>query len=183
MTICKDTTVENPKGLALLVPGIAYPCQMPQLYFAKEVALANGYNVREMAWEPGMEWTAERVVAEVAAALEGNELPVLIMAKSIGSLSSVYAAKHGLPGVWITPVLEKPEAVEAIGATKQPQLAIGGSVDPHWNSEAAKAWPQNVKVQEFEGADHSTLVAGDVVRGAEIVAEYTREMDAFVKAL
>ena len=179
----KDTAVENPKGLALLVPGISYPCEMPQLYFAKQVALAHGYNVREMAWDPGMEWEVDRVCAEVASVLEDNELPVLLMAKSIGTLSSVYAAENKLPAVWITPMGKNSEVVAAIAVNPQPQFTFAGTKDQYWDLDAPKSWPEHVKVLQLPGADHSTLIAGDPVRSAEIVAEYTRAMDSFVASL
>ena len=184
MATFTDTTVEDPKGLAVLVPGIAYPVQMPQLYFAKQVALANGWSVREIAWEPGMEWTTEAVAGEFEKAIYGVDLPILIMGKSIGSLSSVVAAEKSLPAVWITPVLEREDAVRAIGANAAKQLVIGGTADvDHWDSDASKTWPENVEVLEFDGADHSTLVAGDPVRSGEIAAEYTKAMHEWLQAL
>lgn len=179
MATYTDTTVENPKGLALLVPGKAYPTHMPQLYFAKQVALAAGYNVREMAWDPGMEWSISAVTHEVEKAIEGNDLPLVIFAKSIGSLSSIYAAKKSLRAVWITPTLDQPEVVAAIAENLAPQLAFGGTEDGYWNSDAARTWPENVHVLEIPGADHSLLVAGNPARGAAIVSEYTAAMVDF----
>ncbi|MDP9801547.1 hypothetical protein J2S49_001623 [Arcanobacterium wilhelmae] len=179
MATYQDTAVDNPKGLALLLPGKAYPTQMPQLYFAKQVALAAGYNVRELAWDPGMEWSVPAITAEVEKALEGNDLPLVIFAKSIGSLSSVYAAEHSVRSVWITPTLDTPEVIEAIGANTAAQFAFGGTEDGYWNSEAASTWPENVRVLEFPGADHSLLVAGNPARGAAIVGEYTTAMVEF----
>lgn len=178
-----DTAVENPKGLALLVPGVAYPTPMPQLYFAKQVALNAGWNVREIAWDADMEFTPQRVTEEVETALTGNELPVLIIGKSIGSLAAMLAAERNYRAIWITPVVERADVVEAIGANTAMQLAIGGTADEHWNHDASTKWPVNVQVLEFPGANHPLLVASDPVRGAEIVGEYTRVMNDWVTKL
>ncbi|MDD7384829.1 MAG: hypothetical protein SPI12_06150 [Actinomycetaceae bacterium] len=183
MATYQDTKVEDPRGLALLVPGVAYPVQMPQMYFAKQVVLSHRYNVREMTWDTSMQWTPQAVRAEVEKALEGNPLPVLIVGKSIGSLASLLAAEDGYPAIWMTPVAERDDVVDAIGRNPAAQLAIGGTEDPHWNAEAAAQWPSHVRVVEFEGADHPLLVAGNVVRSAQIVAEYTKAMDEWLSAL
>ncbi|GAA1490478.1 hypothetical protein [Brachybacterium sacelli] len=162
-------------GLAVMLPGRGYTCQMPLLNFAAQVADSHGWLVREVGWEPSEEWGTQEVGCELAEAIGDHEGPVRVIGKSLGTLAAPYAAECRLDAVWLTPLLTLPPVAEAIDAHPGRQLLVGGTGDVgFWDSGIAAAL--SAEVLEIPGADHGLRVK-DPVRTAEIHIEVVRALD------
>lgn len=167
-------------GTAVLVPGRGYSPQAPLLFFTGFALVQHGWRVEHHWWDPPAE-ESERTEAWVRAEVAGA-LPdaghALVVGKSLGSLAAPLAAERGLPAIWLTPVLELPEVVDAIRANPAPQLVIGGSADPLWDAAVAfDVRGDACTVVEIADVDHAMLLPGDVVRGAEAHVEVARAVD------
>ncbi|MGH3363003.1 MAG: hypothetical protein ACRDOM_11145 [Nocardioides sp.] len=180
------TRYDPPDGpadrVAIIGPGRAYSPANPLLEFARLALLQHGWTVQQLWWdEPediAPDWPAEQVRAAVEA--ESCE-QVLVVGKSLGTRASPYAARRGLPAIWLTPLLVDAECVAGIRDNPAPQLLVGGLDDQFWDTDVAAglAGPDR-EVVEIPGADHAMCVPGDAIRSAEIHVEVSRAIDTFL---
>ena len=177
----------EPVGTAVLVPGGGYPPQAPLLFFAGFVLLERGWRVEHLWWDPPAFGTDDEATAwvcdQVAAALPSGGR-MLLVGKSLGSCAAPLAAERGLPAVWLTPLLREPAVVDAIAANPAPQLLVGGTADPLWDSAGAHRLDDGgCDVLEIPEADHVLMTPGDVPRGVEAHREVVRALDAWLGGL
>ena len=171
----------DPVGTALLVPGRGYPPVAPLLFFAGLAALQHGWRVEHHWWDPPEHESDEKTVAwvlsEVAGALPASGR-ALVVAKSLGTLAAPLVAERRLPAIWLTPLLDMPEVVDAIGANPAPQLLVGGTGDDLWDAAVAgELESATCTVVEIPDADHGMMLRGDVARGVEVHLAVTRAID------
>ena len=173
---------QDPVGLAVLLPGKNYPATMPLLAFAGHAAHQHGWRVRAVSWNvPDMDTTStiDWVGAQLRDTIGEFDGRVLVVAKSLGTCSADYAARHGLDAIWLTPLLHVPEVVDAMTRSSTRQLLVGGAQDPAW--DLAIAHMVGGDVVQIEGADHAMSVH-DAVRTAELHVEVTRAVVEWLRA-
>jgi hypothetical protein len=157
------------------------------LGFAAQVLTQHGWAVEQVWWDAPPHETDEETTQWVCDQLESvapPSGPVVVVGKSLATYAAPLAADRGYAAIWLTPLLEVPELVDAFVANPAPQLLVGGSDDSAWDSEVAhRLAARGCDVLEVPGADHGMLVPGDIVRGAEIHVEIVRAMDTFCAGL
>lgn len=84
--------------------------------------------------------------------------PVLIVAKSLGTLALPWAVENRLPGVWLTPLLKDADVVAAVEEARQVTLLVGGTNDPHWQPPIAVG--PGVTLLELPDANHGLQQPG-----------------------
>ncbi len=134
------------------------------MHWSAAVLTQSGWSVLGVVWD---EDRLERdgAAAEVrrcANATLGQATPgrpVLVVAKSLGTLALPWAVENGLPGVWLTPLLQDEAVLAAVHRAQQPTLLVGGTTDPHWRPPAASG--SGVAWVELLDADHGLQLAGD----------------------
>ena len=163
----------------MLLPGVRYFSQAPLLWFAREATQARGWSVVEVderapeGVDP-FEWMlgqAERALAATSAEL------TVVVGKSLGSVA---ATIFDGPAVWLTPLLVRPEIVEALGSAAAPALLIGSPADPTWGEGNV---PDNsaLEVCELPGLDHSLQVSGDPLTSLDVLRTVTERVSAFLE--
>ncbi|GAA4703266.1 hypothetical protein [Nocardioides conyzicola] len=167
----------------MVLPGSRYTPDGPMLFFAAQVALARGWDVRQVWWEPP---AFDDDAAEVAwvgdqldAALEGYDGRVLVVAKSLGTLAVARAAERGYAAAWLTPLLSEPDLAEAHRTYPAAQYVVFGAEDPYFRQDVLDALPGERLVVP---GDHVLRVPGDpigMVRSHEI---FVRSFDAWLSA-
>lgn len=177
----------EPVGTAIALPGRFPQYSALLLGFAAEVLTQHGWAVEQVWWEAPPHETDEQTTAWVRDQVE-NALPdrgrVLLVGKSLATYAAPMAADRGYAAIWLTPLLQVPELVDAIAANPAPQLLVGGTGDSAWDSDVARRLEaRGCAVLEAPGADHGMLVPGDVVRGAEIHVDIIRALDRFLSVL
>jgi hypothetical protein len=169
----------DPSRCAVLLPGIRYFSQAPLLWFAREAAQARGWSVVEVDERaPGDEDPFEWMRGQARRALDaagGAEL-VVVIGKSLGSAAAPLVEG---PAVWLTPLLNRPEIAEALGAATEPALLVGSPDDPSWADGAATGNPA-LEVLELPGHDHSLQVAGDPSTSIDSLRTVTDRVGAFL---
>jgi hypothetical protein len=169
------------KRTVLVIPGSNGCWHMPHQFFAVEAARVRGAQVHYVSWrgeapsEPAARgpWAVE----QIAAALPGLSEP-LIIASSLGTVASDLAADHGLPAVWITPLLHRGEVVEGIRRGSAPCLLIGGTADSSWRADLAGEL--SPYVFEVHGADHLLRVPGPLARSAVVLGDVATAVEQFL---
>jgi hypothetical protein len=168
----------------VLLPGARYLSQAPLLWFAREAAQARGWSVLEVDDRPPedeepFEWMpsqARRALDEVQAER------IAVIGKSLGSAAAALAADRALPAVWLTPLLIRPEIVDALERTSAPALLVGSPDDPTWGDGRM---PENPALETLElpGLDHSLQVSGDPRASLDVLATVTDHVGAFLARL
>ncbi|WP_439938098.1 hypothetical protein ACS3YM_00495 [Nocardia sp. N13] len=175
------------RGVALVVPGRAYPPSAPLLELARRALLQHGFTVQQLWWdsttrgdEDAEPWVRRHVEAAHA---EEDADHVLLVGKSLGTHAASYAAERGLDAIWLTPLLTVPAQAEAIAANAGRQLLVGGLEDGLWDTEIARELADaGCDVLEVADADHS-MGTDDAVRTAEIHLEVARAVEAYLSQI
>lgn len=167
---------------AVLFPGRAYTPDRPLLHYAREVLLAQGWSVEEVWWDPANLVSDETVIRRMETELDtvaGG--PSLVVAKSLGSLALSSAVRRSLPGIWLTPLLNRPDLVVASKKIIAKTLLVGGTADETWDGNIARASGQ--QVLELPGADHGLEVPGNPLASVGLLTEIVAAMTQFVRSL
>lgn len=161
--------VVDRRGSVLMLPGRAYSCDMPLLAWTTRALQASGWTVFQAEWQRSTVPGEPREFIEGAARqlddARGRSGPVLVVAKSLGTLAAHWSAERGYPAVWLTPVFQPAglyplpghsEALaERIREYPTDNLVVGGTADSLWQP----GFCGTGKVLEIEGADHGLEVA------------------------
>jgi hypothetical protein len=174
----------DPARCAVVLPGVRYFSQAPLLWFAREAAQARGWSVLELSERaPGdrepFEWMRERAERMLAATAADT---VAVIGKSLGSAAAPLVAERGLPAVWLTPLLVRPDVVSAVRASPAPALLVGSAADPTW-SDGEQPGGGSISVLEFEGLDHSLQVEGDPLASLGVLRQVTGRIGNFLESV
>jgi hypothetical protein len=164
---------------AVLLPGVRYFSQAPLLWFAREAAQARGWSVVEVderapADQEPFAWMREQ--AQRALDATDAELTVVV-GKSLGSVAAPMVSG---PAVWLTPLLVRPEIVEALASASAPALLIGSRDDPIWSDGELPENPA-LEVLELDGLDHALQVKGDPLASLDVLRTVTDRTGAFLE--
>ena len=144
----------EPRATVLMLPGRGYTCDMSLLAWTTRALQESGWKVLQAGWESSaVPADGQGFIQEVARRLDELERPagpVLIVAKSLGTLAAGWGAAQGYPAVWLTPVLDGPHAAP-IRDYPADNLVVGGTADSLWRP----GFRGTGRVLEIEGADHS----------------------------
>ena len=157
------------RGTVLMLPGRAYTCEMPLLAWATRVLQGAGWTVFHARWAlPSLPERPRDVVEGVLREFEAVHKeagPVLVVAKSLGTLAAHRAAERRYPAIWLTPVLRAtglhPLAAESEALASRlrdypgPNLVVGGTADDLWLS----GFRGTGTVVELPDADHGLEAA------------------------
>ena len=162
--VCDGVLIRNdPRRAAVILPGAFYVPAAPLLWFAGNVLDTAGWTVLQV-WDRRRDnsdperWVAERF--DAALSHIGNPDTILVVAKSITTLAAERAAELGLPGIWLTPLLNQSVVRSGLEAAAATRLLAGGTADPTWDSGYA-ATLDNATIVEIPGADHGLQFPGD----------------------
>jgi hypothetical protein len=172
----------DPSRCAVLLPGIRYFSQAPLLWFAREVAQAQGWSVVEVDEraprdkEP-FDWMRGQARSALEAAA-GADL-VVVIGKSLGSVAATMVSG---PAVWLTPLLTRPEVAEALADASEPTLLVGSPADSTWGDGTVPDNPA-LEVLELPGLDHSLQVSGDPSASFDALRTVTERLASFLASI
>lgn len=177
------TFYEGTNGrVAVLLPGRSYSPHHPVLYYAWNVLRTKGWSIEEVWWDAEDLVSEKALIERVTMTLDkfADQVP-LVVGKSLGSLALPLVTERGWPAIWLTPLLDIPELVDALQRVRSKTLLVGGTVDDAWDGNVAKASGQ--QVLELPGADHGLEIPGDPLASVEILKEIVVAMTFFVENL
>lgn len=178
MTRYADYAPEGvPVGRCVVLPGRQYTPDGPLLFFATQVALGRGWDVRQVWWDAPDGQSDDEEVAWVGdqldAALEGHDGRVLVVGKSLGTLGAARAAEREYDAAWLTPLLSDPGAAGPLTSYPARQLIVIGREDPFLDRQVLDSLPGTAVLVD---GDHVLRVPGDP---AAMVAAHARFVEAF----
>src|SRR5450759_600262 len=138
--VCRTSRLRNREdfsgGSRLGGDGVAGPGVLAGgslLHYATMLLMERGWTVRQVWWDEGDKTSVEAAVARARRELDAVTAQVhLVVAKSLGTMALPDAAERGLPGVWLTPILNDPKIAAALRRLSVPALLVGGTADPLW---------------------------------------------------
>jgi hypothetical protein len=178
---------EGSSKVAIVLPGVAYAPNMALLDLCRQALVSRGWTVQQVWWDaPRLEDVDEMIEwvdgqAEAAIASEPHADRLLLVGKSLGSLGCLAAARHGMPAIWLTPLLDQPRAVEALRHRTAPNLLVGGTADSSWTASSVSGLAD--EVLEIPGATHFLDLPGDVVASAQILVDLASAVASFLDQL
>ena len=178
-----------PRKLAVIFPGIGYHTDKPLLYYAKHLAAAFGYEIKEVPYgnfPSNVRGSAEKMEQSFRLALKQAEEilaevrwedfgDLLFVSKSVGTaVAAAYAGKYGLSthNLYYTPVAQSFQFITQDG------IVFHGTSDP-WAETAAIEQcckERNLPLILIPEANHS-LEVGEVgadLRNLQLVMEKSR---------
>lgn len=173
MSETRWTTQSNPESgdIAILLPGSGYTTQGPLLYWCAELLAERGWQVRAATWGDGggasrtpVEFVEESVEAGFGAdglgehGTEPNTGKRLIVAKSFGSLAAPWASRHGVPGIWVTPLVTDDPVAESLRDATANDFAVGGDADELWRPDRLTG--TRARIMTVAAGDHALRVPG-----------------------
>ena len=177
-------TEETPVGRCVVLPGSKYTPDGPMLFFAAQVALMRGWDVRQVWWDvPPFDSDADEIAwagDQLEAALDGYAGRVVVVAKSLGTLAAPVAARHGCAAAWLTPLLTEPDAAGPLLSYPASQFVVIGSSDPYLSREVLDALPGE---QLVVAGDHVLRVPGDAAAMMDSHDRFVRSFDAWLVGL
>jgi hypothetical protein len=169
---------DSARGERKGVPRVPKPVHREQAYvFADDRALVLELSERAPGDEEPFAWMRDRAERALDAVEEST---VAVIGKSLGSAAAPLVAERGLPAVWLTPLLIRPDIVSSIRASPGLALLIGSSSDPTW-SDGEQPGSESVEVLELEGLDHSLQVEGDPLASLDVLRAVTERIGAFLE--
>lgn len=170
-------------GRCIVLPGRQYTADGPLLFFATQVALMRGWDVRQVWWEPSARSTRD-IAEETAwvsdqldAAADGYDGSLLVVAKSLGTLAASRAAQLGYDAAWLTPLLGEPAIAEVLLNYPANQFSVIGSEDPYYVPAVFDALPGR---RLLVAGDHVLRVPGDPVAMVDSHHQFTESFDAWL---
>ncbi|MEP9364574.1 hypothetical protein ABLE68_16530 [Nocardioides sp. CN2-186] len=167
----------TPVGRVVVLPGRRYTPDGPMLFFAAQTALARGWDVRQVWWEaPAFDNDDDEVTwvcDQLAAAVDGYDGRVLVVAKSLGTLAAPLAAERGYQAAWLTPLLTEPDMAEVLLGYPAEQYVVIGDADPYLDRDVLDRLPGETQLVP---GDHILRVGDDP---AAMVASHERFVTTF----
>ncbi|MBF4635330.1 hypothetical protein ITJ38_13025 [Agreia pratensis] len=159
------------RGVALVLPGVAYTAQAPLLYWPIRALEAAGWDVWGIDWHSDIDDSVRHdmrgfVESAVARAEELlPQSPKLVLAKSLGTLALPAFVDREIRAAWLTPILTDPTVARALAdVSRGAHLGVGGSADPVWRPELIGG--TNARLVTVEGAGHGLEVPSPAWRSA-----------------
>lgn len=186
-------------GLAILLPGLGYTCDMPLFYYSELQFLVGGYDVVRVDYDyrhlrstsSGLENIAERLFADVAAAVDlatqQRRYPdVAIVGKSLGTLAMAQLVGTGelsgdITSVWMTPLLKQDAVFDALMKVLGPTALVLGSEDHHYDEARLESLEarDNVTLIRVAGGNHSLNTGTSAGESTLALATIIGQLDAF----
>lgn len=159
----KSDSETPPGGVAVLLPGSGYTVQAPLLSWCAAMLVDLGWHVQAVEWTMTDEAREQPVAFVERAVVQAfAEAPAharrLVVGKSLGTFALPWAVGHGVPGVWLTPILTDPAVARALDAADASHLAVGGDRDTVWLPESVPSTA--ARLVTVPGGDHGLMVPG-----------------------
>ena len=179
--------------LALVLPGMRYSADMPLLYYPTQLFLQHQADVLQVRADytrpdyqaASAEGQAQRLSEDTRAAWEagkaqGSYDKFVLLGKSIGTVALAHLISSGLgasaTSIWLTPLLYRPQVVDAALRIQGPALFVAGRTDPAFDPQAMERICQatGARALLFDDANHSLEIPSGPLDSLKIMADILR---------
>jgi hypothetical protein len=166
---------------AIVLPGARNGPHAPLLTYPADAAAARGAHIRCVDWDPP--YDPNETPLDAAGPWVARQVPEitgrpLLIGKSLGTHAAATAAEHGLPAVWLTPLLTLDWVVDALRRATAPALLVGGTADRYWDGGLARRLSPHVL--EIDGADHGMYLPGPLANTTAVLGQVVTAGENFL---
>lgn len=176
--------------LLVMLPGSGYTCDMPVMYYLRNVAMQQGWDTLSVTYasQAYPDYKSENLIAEVQLALDQSPLGggkykrLCVAGKSLGAPLAVEIALQQMTIdtslILLTPIMDTSARVGQV-----PTLAIIGTADHYYYpgiAETTRDMP-NVTWNVFEGLDHRLEAPQDWHKSLEMLLQIATTCAKFLE--
>jgi alpha/beta superfamily hydrolase len=189
---------ENPKGLAIILPGIGYTVRSPILHFATGAYLNRGYDVLHINYEYHTDQYDHFTYEELKSAVAADVMTVLhetlrdadfksyyLVGKSFGCFAMPEALNfyplRNAKTVWLTPQLKAKNVFEEMLNIQNKGLCMIGDRDSFYNKESLEQLQTNKNIDYFipPGANHALEIDDQTLESIDLVKRVVKMINEF----
>jgi hypothetical protein len=191
----------KPKSIAFVLPGYAYSCQMPLLFYSVNILFNKGLDVACVEYAYSKEedysrlsrteqrtWLFSDVNAAFDAVTKEEQYNTFIfIAKSLGTLAVGYLLEHKKilsesHVVWLTPILKNDKLREQITLSSPKSLFIIGTNDPHYDEVILNELKEITKggIIVIPNANHGLEIPDSIWDSLDALETILRSIDGFL---
>lgn len=194
-----QSKTDQPKGLAIMLPGIGYTVKSPLFHFSSGAFLNKEYDVLHVNYpyysadyeDFSFEELTSALITDVSAVLHEaldhtNYNCYYVLGKSFGTMAMPTVLEL-LPSlktkaIWLTPRLIEEPVFQTIKTCKQQGLCIIGDKDPFFDLEKLNQILLNPSIESMipTDANHALEVDNDIIRSIDTVKSVIKRIDDFI---
>ena len=195
LLIRQDETSER---LAVVLPGAGYTAQAPLLHYATDIYLHKGYDVLKINDRYNDEFYDKFTMKELSDAIRFDVANVIdqvtagspyeefcLVGKSLGTIAMAALLERPMfrvaKAVWLTPLIKRPDVLEAMRVMPNPALGFIGDEDPVYDAERCfqiKSNPQ-LDLRVVPGTEHSLEIPGNPLASIDVLKGIMTEIEKF----
>jgi len=187
--------------LGIIFPGMGYTAQMPLLYYARRILLAEGADVMvveqvyareqgflECSREEQRAWVrADAVAAWKTVTCQQDYERVTLIGKSLGTWAMADLLEIDPPAgraeaIWLTPLLGENWVRQSIVQWGKRSLFVIGTADPSYEPSVLEELRRSTggEVLAVNDADHSMEIPGQVIASIQVLGRVIAAVMAFL---
>ena len=188
----------NHKTLTIFLPGAGYTTTSPLFHFTEEVYLNRGYDVLRVDYRYVDKEYDEFTIEELEKAVKVDTAAVLdaffadaaytnyyIIGKSLGTVAMSTELGKGrfekANLIWLTPLMNHPEVLEAMIHSRYEALCFVGDQDRYYSESNFRKLVANPKLEAklYTGMNHSLEYGDKPVDSVGILKEIISDIEKF----
>ncbi|WP_416730907.1 alpha/beta family hydrolase [Fictibacillus sp. JL2B1089] len=194
-----QSKTEQPKGLAIMLPGIGYTVKSPLFHFSSGAFLNKEYDVLHVNYPYYSTDYEDFSFEEITSALINDVSTVLnevvnhtiyksyyVVGKSFGTMAIPAVldmlTTQSTKAIWLTPRLIDLSVFQTLKACKQGGLCVIGDKDPFYDAEKMNHIIMNPSIECMipSDANHALEVDNDILKSIDTVKSVIKRIDDFI---
>ena len=194
-----QTKTDQPKGLAIMLPGIGYTVKSPLFHFSSGAFLNKGYDVLHVNYPYSSTDYEDFSLEEITSALINDVSKVLnevvdhtiyksyyVIGKSFGTMAMPTALdmlpSQSTKAIWLTPRLIDEQVFQTLRTCTQDSLCVIGDKDPFYDIDKMNHIIRNPSIECMmpPGANHALEVDNDILTSIDMVKSVMKRIDDFI---
>jgi len=189
---------EESKNLAIILPGAGYTAQAPLLHYATGVFITKAYEILQVNYQYNKKEYKDLRFDEIAEIIKSDVKTVLdealinktyeniyLIGKSLGTIAMSSelnrAAFQNAKAIWLTPLIQRNDVLDAMVTSKNQGLCVIGDKDPVYSEERYAKVVENAHLTAMliPNVNHSLEYNDSAVESIDVLKRVIAAMDQF----
>ncbi|WP_172368986.1 alpha/beta hydrolase [Sporosarcina jiandibaonis] len=189
---------EDSSNLAIILPGAGYTAQAPLLHYSTGVFLHKSFDVLQVNYQYNKKIYDDFTMEEISDAIKLDVKTVLeevlisktyenyyLIGKSLGTIAMSYELKRecfkNAKAIWLTPLIQREDVLNAMVRSKNKSLCIIGDKDPCYIEERYSKVIENPNITSklISNVNHSLEYDENAVESINVLKSVIVEIEQF----